>query len=84
MTDGLVVEDERIEKKEGIEKWRNRRDFNFPRLCLVRGWKSRGIENRICINLLSCLYYITFFLYKYFIKKIKSKNGSKYSRKKKV
>ena len=53
---------ERIENEEGMERWRDRKDFNFPRLYLVGGRKSGGMENRVCINLLSCPYYITYFI----------------------
>ena len=56
----------RMENAEKKEKWNDRRDFNFPHLCLVGGWKCGGIENffflvekknerienKICINLL--------------------------------
>ena len=55
-----------MEKEKKKEKWNDRRDFNFPHLCLVGGWKFGGIEiffclvekknerieNKICINLL--------------------------------
>ena len=52
----------KIENKEEMEKRKDRRDFNFPHLYLIREWKSREIENRICINLLSYPYYITYFI----------------------
>ena len=60
------------ERIEMIEKWKDRNDFNFPCLCLVRGVeklrdgkliclvenKSEGIENIVCIKSLSCPYCI--------------------------
>ena len=53
-----------------MEKWNDRKDLNFPYLCLVGRCKCGGIENffyllekknerienRICINLLICSY----------------------------
>lgn len=35
---------------EGVEKWEDRKYFSFPSCCLIWGWKSRGIENVICIK----------------------------------
>ena len=53
---------EMIENGERMEKWGDRKDFNLSHLCLVGGWKSGRIENRVCINLLSYPYYITYFI----------------------
>ena len=53
---------ERIENREKMEKWGGKRDFKFSHLCLVGGWKSGMIENRVYINLLSCPYYVTHFI----------------------
>jgi len=39
------MESGRIEKGKMMEKWENRKDFSFPHLCLVRGWKSKGMKN---------------------------------------
>ena len=61
---------ERIENWERMKKWEDRRDFSFPRLCLVgrmEKWrdgklfylvekKTEKIENRACINLPSYPY----------------------------
>ena len=60
-----------MENEEMKKKWNDRRDFNFPHLCLVGGWncggiensfclvekKNERIENKICINLLIYSYY---------------------------
>ena len=61
---------ERIENGERMKKWEDRRDFSFPRLCLVgrvEKWRdgklfclvmkiNGRIENRVCINLHICPY----------------------------
>ena len=31
--------------KKNVKKWENRKYFNFPYLCLVEWWNSRGMEN---------------------------------------
>ena len=36
------------------EMWEYKRDFSFTHLCfIIEEWKSKEIENRVCINLLS-------------------------------
>ena len=46
-----------IENEELIEKWKDKRNFNFPHLCLVGGGKMEGwkkISFFLYINLLIC------------------------------
>ena len=52
----------RIENKKDMNKWRDKKDFIFLYLYLVGGWKSGEIKNKVCINLLSCLYNINFLI----------------------
>ena len=35
----------KIENREGIEKWEDKRDLIFSHLCLVGGWKSGEMKN---------------------------------------
>ena len=53
----------KIENEEMMEKWEDRKDFSFPRLCLVgrvEKWRDGKpfyfVENKICINLPHCPY----------------------------
>ena len=59
-----------IENGKRMEKWEDKKDFNFPYLCLVgrvEKWRDEKrfclvekrnemIENKVCINLLICPY----------------------------
>ena len=42
----------RIENDRRIEKWEDRKDFNFPPFCLVGSEKVEGWKKWACINLL--------------------------------
>ena len=42
---------ERIENSERMEKWEDRKDFNFPLFCLIGSGKIEGWKKWVCINL---------------------------------
>ena len=52
---------EKVENRGRIEKWEDRNVFTFLHLCLVERvekWRDEKlfglVENKVCINLLSC------------------------------
>lgn len=51
---GIKWNDRKLREDEEVGG-EGRKDFNFPHLCLVKRWKTEWIENRISINLFSCL-----------------------------
>jgi len=42
---------ERIENDRRMEKWEDRKDFNFSPFCLVESGKVDGWKKLVCINL---------------------------------
>ena len=54
-----------MENGEGMKMWKDRRDFNFPNLCLVRGGNPRSflpLAKPLVFYLVNELYLLTFFI----------------------